>query len=117
MGFPLFRDLGFHLGKVELLAGLVDLGDGDVRELVVGRLFLVENAGQQIVRFRLAQRFGPFAQRTVSRNLVMLDGLATTNDRGVLGNRALGFFNDALGLLDQALIASHFSPTAFCQSI
>ena len=31
----------------------------------------------------------------------MLDGLATADDGGVLGNRAFRFFYDALGFFDQ----------------
>ena len=74
--------MSFHSVIDHSLSSFVDLGDGDVRELIVRRFFLVQNAGQQLVRFDFAEDFSPLTQRAISRDLVMLDRLAAADDRG-----------------------------------
>src|SRR6185295_4661070 len=86
--------------KQILLGWFVDLGDGDVRELSVCRLLLIKDLGQKLMRFGFPKRLCPFPQRAVPRNLVVFDGLATTDDRGVLGNRTFGLLDHALSLLN-----------------
>jgi hypothetical protein len=47
--------------------------------------------------------FAAMAMWAISRNLIVLDSLAAADDRGVLGDRALGLLDNALGLFDQPL--------------
>src|SRR5262245_11215957 len=84
-------------------AGFVDGGQRDVGELVVGGLLLVEDPGQKVVRFHLSELLGPFAQRPIPRDFVVLDGLAAADDGRIFGDGTLGVLDDPVGLLDQPL--------------
>ena len=50
----------------------------------------------------IPERLGPFAQRAVARDLIVLDGLAAAEHRRVSGDLARGLGDDAVALLEQA---------------
>jgi len=54
-----------------------------------------------------------FAQRTISRDFVVLDRLAATDDRGVSRHGSLRFFDDAFSLFDQTLDGIAFLAGSF----
>jgi hypothetical protein len=86
---------------IRLPPRLIDLGNGDAGQLGISCFFLVQDFREQLVSLRLAEGFGPFAQRPISRDFVVLDGLAAADDRGVFGHGTFRFLDDTLSLFDQ----------------
>ena len=68
------------------------------------------------MRFGFPELFGPFTQRSVARDLVVLDGLAAADDGGVPGDCPLrSLMTPSVSLISPSM-ASHFSPEAFLPS-
>ena len=58
-------------------SGLIHRCDRQVGQLVICCLLLVEYLAQKLVRLIVAENLRPFPQRTVSRDFVVFDGLAS----------------------------------------
>src|SRR5918996_5566203 len=82
---------------------LVDLGDRQLVELLVGSLLLVQGRLEELFDVLLAQRVGERADRAVRGDLVMLDLLRADDQGGIEDLGGLDLLDHLLGLLDQAL--------------
>src|SRR5204863_362317 len=77
-----------HLLFIALLARAhqrlaIDLRLGDVSQLLVGGLLLVEGLAEQILRLVVAEHLGKVGKRAVGGNLVMLGALPAGDERGI----------------------------------
>src|SRR5262249_31102358 len=77
------------------------LGHGS--QLLVCRFFLVEVLLKQGRAIVAAQLFRPCDQRAVARDLIVLDGLRRSDERGIEDRLVLDFAGDLFGLVDDAV--------------
>ena len=75
---------------------------GERRELLVGRLLLVERLLEQVRRFRVAHGLRPRDQRPVGRHFVVFRALPGGNQAGVHRRLIEVLFHDRLALFDDA---------------
>src|SRR5437667_9315250 len=90
-----------HAGGLRGAAIHLALGHGG--QLLVERFFLVEILLKQARAILPTELFRPGDQRTVARNLVVLDSLRRGDERGVENRFVLDFAGHILSLVDDAV--------------
>src|SRR5262249_10898714 len=81
----------------------IGVGFGHLRQLLIGRLFLVQGLIEQGRRIVAAHLLGPRNERSVTRHLVVFDRLRGSNERRVEHGLVLDFAGNILGLFDDAI--------------
>src|SRR5436305_4775236 len=79
------------------------LSQSDGGQLLIGRLFLVKIGRKQSQDVVVPELVGPGDQRTVARDLIMLDRLGGADDGGVQNFLVGHFTRDLVRLLDEAI--------------
>src|SRR3712207_1060583 len=76
----------------------VDLAFGDPVELLVGRLFLIQDLVQDAGAIFAAELLGPGHEGAIAGDLVVLHGLSGSKQRGVENLRVVDLASDVLRL-------------------
>lgn len=92
----------FWLGRFFDLGVLVDFASRELRQREVGLLFFVESSLQQVCRVAMAQLVRPSRQRSIARNLVVLDSLCGGQQSSIKCRHALVLVHDFRALFENA---------------